>query len=185
MEAKKTCPLCGEEILAVAIKCKHCGSMLDGTQAPTQAAAAAAIAKPATDLKLFLLAVPVLAIVLMWFWIPSIPMIQGPASSLQLVVVGTVVLTAILAAFEAHSSGVQGNRSEGTYSPVGWFFLFVLLWVVSYPYYLAKRKKYGLGSLLGVGILITLLFVGSAYVMGAAISEQQDKIRATLDQIGQ
>ena len=25
----KPCPLCGEEILAVAVKCKHCGSMLD------------------------------------------------------------------------------------------------------------------------------------------------------------
>src|SRR6185295_8237815 len=30
-EATKRCPYCGEQILAVAIKCKHCGSQLDGS----------------------------------------------------------------------------------------------------------------------------------------------------------
>lgn len=30
-QSEKPCPLCGESILAVAKKCKHCGSMLDGS----------------------------------------------------------------------------------------------------------------------------------------------------------
>ncbi|HEY1724549.1 MAG TPA: hypothetical protein VGF89_03930 [Steroidobacteraceae bacterium] len=30
MSDTKACPYCGEQILAVAVKCKHCGSALDG-----------------------------------------------------------------------------------------------------------------------------------------------------------
>jgi hypothetical protein len=32
MSETKACPYCGEQILAVAVKCKHCGSMLSGQQ---------------------------------------------------------------------------------------------------------------------------------------------------------
>lgn len=32
MAATKACPFCDEEIKAAAVKCKHCGSMLDGTE---------------------------------------------------------------------------------------------------------------------------------------------------------
>jgi len=31
-EETKKCPFCGEEILAVAVKCRHCQSMLDGSE---------------------------------------------------------------------------------------------------------------------------------------------------------
>jgi TM2 domain-containing membrane protein YozV len=46
MEATKACPLCGEQILAVAIRCKHCQGDLARAQAP---AAQAPSASPDLD----------------------------------------------------------------------------------------------------------------------------------------
>lgn len=42
----KECPFCAEEIRDEAIKCKHCGSLLDGSGAQSNAAQATAVQAP-------------------------------------------------------------------------------------------------------------------------------------------
>ena len=50
MEKTKTCPYCGEEILAVAKKCKHCGEWLEDRNIQTNDTANQSQAYPPTDI---------------------------------------------------------------------------------------------------------------------------------------
>lgn len=83
MESTNRCPYCAEEVLAAAIKCKHCRSALDvSTTAPGQPVATA-------DCGWIILVIPLTAVVLMWFWVAQMAFIQGPESSLPMVLVST------------------------------------------------------------------------------------------------
>jgi hypothetical protein len=46
-DATKNCPYCGEEVLAVAIKCKHCGEFLDDRPIPESTQISGQPAQPA------------------------------------------------------------------------------------------------------------------------------------------
>ena len=49
-EATKNCDFCGEKILAIAKKCQHCGSMLDGSHVANSQSAVEADIKPAEEI---------------------------------------------------------------------------------------------------------------------------------------
>lgn len=175
-EATKRCPQCGEEILAVAKKCKHCGSMLDLASPPQ-----GAIARPLTNYGLALLAIPLVAILLLWFWVAQMSLLQSPGDTLVIIVLVTVIGTAVVAAVEAGNAGMTSDRTKGTYSPTAWFFLITLLWFIGYPAYLLKRKAYGLGNLFFGGTLLMLAFVGSAALLDHAIETKKAEILGNIE----
>lgn len=140
------------------------------------------IAVPAADYGIVLLAIPAVATLLIWFWVASMNLLQNPGSSMTLIMLGTVLGTAIVAAMEASKNGMKSVRSEGTYSPTSWFFIFLLLWIIGYPMYLYKRKKYGLKNLLVLGLIAAIVFVVSYSIMSTAIDEKIAEIQRNLGQ---
>jgi len=172
----KPCPYCGELILAVAIKCKHCGSKLeDYAEHESQSTAS-----QSDTIGYMLLIIPFVAIMLMWFWVGSMNIFQNPRSVLQLIIVITILITAILSSYEASKLGMKKKGREKTIletGPLGYFFAISLLWVISYPIYLFNRSKYGCKNLLVGGIIIVIIFVLVGFILDMSISSQIERIR--------
>lgn len=171
----KSCPYCGEKILAVAKKCKHCQS--DLTQPASSVIATKA---PYADYGIFLLALPVFSTLLIWFWVGNMNLLQNPLQTLSIIGLSTVFITALIAAMEAAKVGMVSNKQQGTYSPIAWFFIILLLWIIGYPAYLYKRRKYGLTNFLVIGVIVALFFIGSQLILGISIEQQKAKVRDIL-----
>ena len=178
-EAIKRCPFCAEEILADAKKCKHCGSLVD-VDSPVLAATKPL---PLADYGVALLAAPVVATMLIWFWVGNMNLLQSPGSTMTLILAVVILVTAIVAAMEAGKAGMASDRAEGTYSPITWFFIIALVWIVGYPTYLYKRKHYGLANLSVWGVLVALVFLGSWNIMNAAVEDKAAELRGKLEKV--
>jgi hypothetical protein len=174
MDANKACPFCGEQVLAVAIKCKHCGSNLNGAPSKDSVTVGSA------DLGWALLGIPIAGSMLLWFWVAQLSLIQGPGSATDLIIVAVVLGTAAVAAIEAGKLGMKADRAAGSYSPVQWAALIVLLWVIGFPAYLFKRRHYSKANLLVPGIVVSSAFVISAVLLLAAINAKVAEIQASL-----
>lgn len=161
----KTCPYCGEDILSVAVKCKHCGSNLTSN----------GFSIHSLDYGVFLLAIPIVAALLIWFWVGNMNLLESPTNSLALIVVLTIAGTAVIASMEASKVGMKSDREKGTYSPIAWFFMIALFWVIGYPVYLFKRNRYGLANQLVGGIIVAFVFIGSIVIMYISIEHQKNQ----------
>ncbi len=126
-----------------------------------------------------LLLIPIVSSILMYFWVGNMVMLQNPGSFLNLLGIGTIILTAVLASVEASQLGFgKGAKKES--SPAAIFLGMVLLWIIVFPYYLYARSKKGKKNLIFGGIIVALIFVAIYVLMSSAINSQLDNIRNLL-----
>ena len=177
-EMLKRCPMCAEEIMAIARKCKHCGTVFDGEVGTTQA-----VVRPASDFGIPLLIIPIIATALVWFWVASMNLLQSPGDTLVLILLAVVTTTATLAAVEAKGLGMVSNRDKGTYSPTAWFLIVALIWAIGFPAYLYKRRHYGMANLLVGGVIVMFVFLGSWTLLLSAIEEKRAEILGNIEQV--
>jgi hypothetical protein len=175
----KACPMCGEQILAAAKKCKHCGEFLDATTR----AAANPTKEPSDALGMVIMLLPVASAALMWFWISSMNLLQSPGSTLMGITMATVLATATLMAVEASKLGMSSKR-DGFLSmgPAGWFICGIGLWIVAFPAYLYYRSKFGVKNYIFGGLASAFVFLGVAVALNIAIEFQKSSVLRDLEE---
>jgi hypothetical protein len=171
-QATKACPLCGETVLAVAIKCKHCGSVIDE-------GAMATIRNPPEAVGAILLLLPFVAAIGMWLWVSNLTLLDKPLDVMSGIIFAVVVLSTVLMAVDA--SLIKSSKGDGpnigTTIALG-----LLLWVVGYPAYMSMRSKFGAKNLVVGAIFAMLLFLGVYALLYFAIDSKLDEVRRAMSQ---
>lgn len=129
------------------------------------------------------LLVPLIGVLLIWFWVASMNMLERPGSALNAIALGTIGLTAVLIAVDAQALGLGRRAGQGgvtSSGPLAWAVLVLLLWVIGFPAYMYRRAAFGGRNMFVGALVLTVLFVGSLFFMGSAIAEKQEELRQIL-----
>jgi len=150
---------------------------------PKRGETSQANSQPSETLGIIALCLPIGATLLIWFWIGQMNLLQSPGSTLNLLVVGTIIATDILIAVEASRLGFGRDPDLKETSPVTWLIALILLWFIIYPMYFFKRRLHGARNMLAGAIVVTLVFILSWAAMATAIQEKTNTVTGAIENI--
>ncbi|NOR43975.1 MAG: hypothetical protein GQ534_00180 [Candidatus Delongbacteria bacterium] len=108
--------------------------------------------------------IPLISSLLLWYWFKYIEVLKEMNIYLLVVLISTVLLTSIVATIDSHRLGMK-VKIFGKMNIYGGmfltFFIFLLLWVYSYPSFLLRRKNFGSRNLFIPLIFSVLIFWSS------------------------
>lgn len=170
------CSACGKSVSRRAPSCPGCGEPINESKTK----------RPQETLGIFILLLPLVAALLIWFWIGGMNLLQNPGSTLAFLTIGTVIASGILVGVEANQLGIgsdtdtdkKGRKKTG---PIGWALFTMLLWIVGYPLYLWYRSRYGAKNMVIGGIAVAVVFLGVTSFINTAIEEQKDQVRQQVE----
>ncbi|WP_314436801.1 hypothetical protein [Massilia timonae] len=133
-----------------------------------------------TNNERFLLGIPAVATLLIWFWVGNMNLMQSPGSSLMLIGLLTICATAALAAIEVSKTSQLALAGR---SPKKWLFLIALLWGAAYPMYMYQRRQIGLPNRLVPACILSLVFCGSWILMNSSIEARKAEVRQNIEEM--
>ncbi|MBU4485687.1 MAG: hypothetical protein KKD38_02040 [Candidatus Delongbacteria bacterium] len=120
----------------------------------------------------FMVVSPLISSLLLWYWFYYIETLNEMTIYFFTIVVCTIFFTAVLATIDSHRLGIKvniyGNKEiyGGNFLK---FFIFLLLWIYTYPVYLYRRKNYGGRNLLYPLIFSLFIFIASSLYLYYAL----------------
>lgn len=94
----------------------------------------------------------------LWLWMPTRRAMDRPGDTIAFTILLVVLATATLASIEASAVRPLPRSASSGFAT---FVMIVLLWFVSYPWYMHDRTKAGLQNMLASGLGSVLLFIAT------------------------
>ncbi|MCK5760016.1 MAG: hypothetical protein KAH33_01900 [Candidatus Delongbacteria bacterium] len=116
--------------------------------------------------------IPLISSIMIWYWFLYLDVLKQMNIYLLIVFISTILITSIVATIDSHRLGmkVQIFKNKNVYGgKFLTFFIFLLLWVYSYPSFLLRRKNFGSRNLFIPLIFSILIFWSSiSYIFYAS-----------------